>query len=520
VRGFPDRSRLAHRASAPAPPPASVLAFIEFLTDTTCSRATARRAGPDLRPMIDRLSSRPSTCCRGRCSIWAMRAPLASCRHPHRAGAAAAGHRRALWKAHHAYPDRAIAHVRRGRRSYLRPPAHDRPAGRARRVRQPPPLALLGAGAAAPRSTPRCAGMDGHRCSAVLLGLALLYRVSHSHPSRGRFSGWWPPTFPTFSPTSARASEAASCSWCDGLRSGSSDAPLWPAAAAGWSRPQCNPAAMIIGPDPSIAFDYAARSRRCSWSSRGGFVPLGPGAPLSTSSMCCCRRLAHTTPTAPTTRCRTLFMPPLAERIRAAFRFWLRAGHLPLHLPALALALSSERARVCRRRAWGAWRSGWNPAFGMSLGLRSARSSRTRSGVPVASTPAAGPLCRGPRQSSGAKVGVLALLGSSCSRLPQPCELIFPNLWTLAAIGVFVLGVWQNPLFRSGKGDPPAGGADGPWGEPRRRRREHRTGAHLEDARGAERKRQRTYRPHPGFRCPPGSVEPAFVMEDGHGAQR
>jgi hypothetical protein len=32
----------------------------------------------------------------------------------------------------------------------------------------------------------------------------------------------------------------------------------------------------------------------------------------------------------------------------------------------------------------------------------------------------------------------------------QPCDLIFPNLWTLAAIGIFVLGVWENRLFRSG----------------------------------------------------------------------
>jgi hypothetical protein len=31
----------------------------------------------------------------------------------------------------------------------------------------------------------------------------------------------------------------------------------------------------------------------------------------------------------------------------------------------------------------------------------------------------------------------------------QPCYLIFPNLWTLAGIGVFVLGLWENRLFRS-----------------------------------------------------------------------
>jgi Sec-independent protein secretion pathway component TatC len=30
-----------------------------------------------------------------------------------------------------------------------------------------------------------------------------------------------------------------------------------------------------------------------------------------------------------------------------------------------------------------------------------------------------------------------------------PCDLLFPNVWTIAAIGLFVLGVWENRLFRS-----------------------------------------------------------------------
>jgi hypothetical protein len=49
------------------------------------------------------------------------------------------------------------------------------------------------------------------------------------------------------------------------------------------------------------------------------------------------------------------------------------------------------------------------------------------------------------------RVGVLVLLGVCLlAFFRQPCELVFPNLWTLAAIGIFVVGVWQNPLFRSG----------------------------------------------------------------------
>jgi hypothetical protein len=30
-----------------------------------------------------------------------------------------------------------------------------------------------------------------------------------------------------------------------------------------------------------------------------------------------------------------------------------------------------------------------------------------------------------------------------------PCYLPFPNLWTLAAVAVFALGVWENRLFRT-----------------------------------------------------------------------
>ncbi|MDQ2922689.1 MAG: hypothetical protein M3Q90_00155, partial [Candidatus Dormibacteraeota bacterium] len=45
--------------------------------------------------------------------------------------------------------------------------------------------------------------------------------------------------------------------------------------------------------------------------------------------------------------------------------------------------------------------------------------------------------------------GMLVLLGILLlGFFRQPCDLVFPNLWTLAAIGIFVLGVWENRLFR------------------------------------------------------------------------
>jgi Sec-independent protein secretion pathway component TatC len=30
-----------------------------------------------------------------------------------------------------------------------------------------------------------------------------------------------------------------------------------------------------------------------------------------------------------------------------------------------------------------------------------------------------------------------------------PCDLFFPNLWTLSAIAIFVLALWENQLFRA-----------------------------------------------------------------------
>jgi hypothetical protein len=30
-----------------------------------------------------------------------------------------------------------------------------------------------------------------------------------------------------------------------------------------------------------------------------------------------------------------------------------------------------------------------------------------------------------------------------------PCDLLFPNAWTLSAIAIFVLALWENRLFRA-----------------------------------------------------------------------
>jgi hypothetical protein len=123
-----------------------------------------------------------------------------------------------------------------------------------------------------------------------------------------------------------------------------------------------------------------------------------------------------------------------------------------LHLPAVALALSYVSALAfAAGAAWAAWRSGWNVAYGMSLGFALGALIPNEvwpyQWLPL--LPLA--LLLAVRGVERRKIGVLAVLGVCLLGFyRQPCELIFPNLWTLAAIGIFVLGVWQNRLFRTG----------------------------------------------------------------------
>jgi hypothetical protein len=131
----------------------------------------------------------------------------------------------------------------------------------------------------------------------------------------------------------------------------------------------------------------------------------------------------------------------------------------PIHLETLALALSYLSALVfAGGAAWAAWRSGWNPVYGMSLGF--ALGALIPNEVwPYQWLPIL-PLVllllvRGLERR---KVRMLVLLG--CLLLGfyrQPCDLIFPNLWTLAAIGIFAVGVWENPLFSTAAREDPDG---------------------------------------------------------------
>jgi hypothetical protein len=123
----------------------------------------------------------------------------------------------------------------------------------------------------------------------------------------------------------------------------------------------------------------------------------------------------------------------------------------PLHLPQVALALSYLSALLFAGAAvWAAWQSGWNPAYGMSVGfaLGALIPNEVWPYQWLALLPLV--LLLAVRGIERRKVGMLVLLGVFLLGFyRQPCDLIFPNLWTVAGIAIFVLGVWENRLFRS-----------------------------------------------------------------------
>jgi len=122
----------------------------------------------------------------------------------------------------------------------------------------------------------------------------------------------------------------------------------------------------------------------------------------------------------------------------------------PLHLASLALVLSYASAVLfAAGAAWAAWRSGWNPAYGMAVGF--ALGALIPNEVwPYQWLPLL-PLVLlvAVRAIEKRRWVTLGLLGACLLGFyRQPCDLIFPNLWTVAAIGVFVLALWENRLFR------------------------------------------------------------------------
>ncbi|TMD97339.1 MAG: DUF2029 domain-containing protein [Chloroflexi bacterium] len=357
-----------------------------------------------------------------------------------------------------------------GGRAYLNEPSHmydaaaaylDRlhiiaPPGGLDAFVSPPPVAVLAVPIAL---LPKDIGIQvwtAIDAAALLVGLLFLYRVLASrHPvARPVFwlvAGYFPPLFADVS-AGQRGGVLLVCAmasiWLERRSPAISGAVAGIASAFKYF-----PAAMVIGPRPEHRVRYAVVLGVVAIVVTAvTFIPLGLGGALFYYQHVLLPSLGSHNPDCAYDSVRTLFM-----RYIGGEQFAVPGGTgyvlvtSPLHLSALALGLSYTSALVfAAAAAWAARRSGWNPAYGMSLGF--ALGALIPNEVwpyqwlpllPVALLL----VVRAVERRRYVTIGLLALCMLGFYR--QPCDLFFPNLWTVAAIGVFALAVWENRLFRT-----------------------------------------------------------------------
>ena len=357
-----------------------------------------------------------------------------------------------------------------GGRAYLNEPSHmydaaaaylDRlhiiaPPGGLDAFVSPPPVAVLAVPIAL---LPKDIGIQvwtAIDAAALLVGLLFLYRVLASrHPvARPVFwlvAGYFPPLFADVS-AGQRGGVLLVCAmasiWLERRSPAISGAVAGIASAFKYF-----PAAMVIGPRPEHRVRYAVVLGVVAIVvTAGTFIPLGLGGALFYYQHVLLPSLGSHNPDCAYDSVRTLFM-----RYIGGEQFAVPGGTgyvlvtSPLHLSALALGLSYTSALVfAAAAAWAARRSGWNPAYGMSLGfalgaliLNEVWPYQWLPLLPVALLL----VVRAVERRRYVTIGLLALCMLGFYR--QPCDLFFPNLWTVAAIGVFALAVWENRLFRT-----------------------------------------------------------------------
>jgi glycosyl transferase family 87 len=213
------------------------------------------------------------------------------------------------------------------------------------------------------------------------------------------------------------------------------------------------PAAMVIGARPRHRIVYAvALGAAALLVTALAFVPLGIGGTLFYYQHVLLPSLGSYNPDCAYDSVRTLFTRTLGGE---PFAVPSGAGYeivtSPLHLSGLAIFLSYASALAfAAGAAWAAWRSGWNVGYGMSLGF--ALGALIPNEVwPYQWLPLL-PLTlilmvRAIENRRAVTIALLCIMLAGFIR--QPCDLFFPNLWTLAGIGIFVLAVWENRLFRT-----------------------------------------------------------------------
>ncbi len=212
------------------------------------------------------------------------------------------------------------------------------------------------------------------------------------------------------------------------------------------------PAAMVIGPRPANRVRYATGLVAVMvLVTAVTFIPLGVGGAVFYYQHVLIPSLASHNPDCAYDSVRTLFTRTIGgESFLQPNGSGVVMVSSPLHLGTLAVVLSDlSVVMFAAGAAWAAWRSAWNPAYGMAVGF--ALGALIPNEVwPYQWLPLLPIILllavRAIERRRMVTLGLLAVCLLGFYR--QPCDLVFPNLWTVAAIGVFILALWENRLFR------------------------------------------------------------------------
>jgi len=320
----------------------------------------------------------------------------------------------------------------------------------------PPPLAALAAPVALLPKNIAVQVWTAIDTAAMLLALFLLYRlIATRHPlARPAFwlvAAYFPPLF-----SDVVAGQRGGILLLGAMASIALEAnrPALAGAVGGLvAALKYYPAAMVIGTRPQHRIRYAVvLFAVLVIVTIASFVPLGSGGAAFYFQHVLLPSLGSHNPDCAYDSVRTLFTRTIGgEQYAQPATTGYVLVTSPVHLPTVALALSYLSAIAFAAAAmWAAWRSGWNPAYGMALGF-SLGALIPNEVWPYQWLPLL-PLAlllvvRGIERRRFGSLAVLVVLLLGFYR--APCDLIFPNIWTIAAIGIFVLGVWENRLFRT-----------------------------------------------------------------------
>jgi glycosyl transferase family 87 len=359
-----------------------------------------------------------------------------------------------MWEGAHAYLTNP-GHLYDTAAAYLAASGTIAPPGTLSAFVSPPPVALLAIPIALLPKSVAVQLWTIIDAVALLAALALVYRVL---ATRNRLAGaafwfvaaYFPPVYADIG-AGQRGGVlllgAMASIWLESRR------PVLAGAVGGLAAAlKYYPAAMVIGPRPAHRVRYAmALGVVLVLATAATFIPLGPSGAIFYYQHVLIPSLASHNADCAYDSVRTLF-----TRTVGGEPFLLPNGSgvvqviSPIHLPGLALFLSYLSAPLFAAGAlWAAWRSGWNPPYGMALGF--ALGALIPNEVwPYQWLPLLPLILLVAVKAIEQRRHTTLLLLGICllGFVRQPCDLIFPNLWTLAAIGVFVLGVWENRLFR------------------------------------------------------------------------